>query len=168
MEDEKALAFLDGLELRIEAALSSSPSLIEVSVEDLSDLGEIRDQFAAGKHPKKEASSVTQSHSGLPQGFFDNPLALTSKDIEGLPDVVLDELNALDSLEIAILELFTMAGGTLILDKIIAGLYHLTGTPHSRTAITAKLYRMSKKALVYSVPKKKGLYTTNPNVSVES
>ncbi|MCB4810885.1 hypothetical protein LG204_06110 [Methylovorus menthalis] len=95
----------------------------------------------------------------LPEGFFDNPLVITGKDVVGLPQEVLDELNDLDSLETEILEIFELAKGPVIIDKIIAGLYHLTGVKHTRSGITAKLYRMAKKKLIYSVPRKKGVYS---------
>lgn len=98
----------------------------------------------------------------LPLGFFDQPLAMTASDLFGLPDSVKKELalTESDKLEILIVNLINLAGGTLILDKIITGLFHLTGEVHQRTALTGKLYRMNKKGLVFGVPKKKGAYTT--------
>jgi hypothetical protein len=97
----------------------------------------------------------------FPRGFFDNPLALTQSDLGGLPEDLVEQLSDLDELEGEILKLMDLAGGTLILDKIIAGLFHMTGKSHQRNQLTAKLYRMTKKGLVWSVPKKKGVYTIN-------
>lgn len=100
----------------------------------------------------------------IPTGFFDNPLTLTSKDLIGLPDELRAELSNLDEIETEILELFEIAKielkEELVLDKVIAGLFYLTGKTYQRQAITAKMYKMSKKGLIFSVPKKKGVYTT--------
>lgn len=123
----------------------------------LESLSDTSFQVTSNTKPITNKASLAK----LPPGFFDNPLALTSQDVEGLPQEVKKELNDLDELEIAILDLVNGAGGILILDKIIAGLYHTTGAAHQRNQLAAKLYRMSKKGLIYSVPKKKGLYTTS-------
>ena len=96
----------------------------------------------------------------FPSGFFDNPLTLTQSDLGGLPAELVEQLSDLDELESEILKLMEMGKGTLVLDKIVAGLYHLTGKTHQRNQLTAKLYRMMKKNLIWSVPKKKGVYTT--------
>lgn len=111
------------------------------------------------KNPLASSSSLSK----LPPDFFTNPLSLTASDVTGLPEQVIQELNITpsDKLEILIVDLINAAGGVLILDKIIAGLYHITGEAHQRNTLTAKLYRMSRKGLVFSVPKKKGVYTTS-------
>jgi hypothetical protein len=98
----------------------------------------------------------------LPADFFANPLALTASDLTGLPPAAFSELNISqsDKLELQIVDLINHAGGILILDKIIAALCYITGEVHQRVALTAKLYRMSRKGLVYSVPGKRGVYTT--------
>ena len=80
---------------------------------------------------------------------------------------MLSELNITenDKLESTIVDLINAAGGVLVLDKIIVGIFHITGEKHQRISMTAKLYRMAKKNLVYSVPKKKGVYTTTKPTS---
>lgn len=118
-------------------------------------------ELLANQTESQNISTEKTNQSKLPVGFFDNPLAITSKDLVGLPEELVKELSDLDSTETELLELFEMAGGTLVLDKIIAGLFHLTGKQFSRQTITAKLYRMSKKDLIRSLPKKKGVYTTD-------
>jgi hypothetical protein len=113
---------------------------------------------------KPSLSSDKSISSKLPPNFLNNPLALSSSDYAGLEDDILKELNISESdkIEATIIELINAAGGTLILDKIILGLFHLTGEKHQRIPLTARLYRMGKKDLVFSVPKKKGVYTTIP------
>jgi hypothetical protein len=108
--------------------------------------------------------------SKLPPDFLSNPFSLSASDIEGFPAELIEELGITpgDKLEIAIVELIKAAGGSIILGKLIAGLYHMTGEIHQRVALTAKLYRMSKKGLVFSVPNKKGYYTTTKPENVDS
>jgi len=116
------------------------------------------------------ASSTNSPHtnvagtisSKLPENFFDNPLGLSPTDYAGVEDDIIKELNITpsDKLETVIVGLINSAGGVLVLDKIILGVYYLTGEKHQRISMTARLYRMAKKNLVYGVPKKKGVYTT--------
>lgn len=149
-EDTKALLLLDG-EAEITFGVYEFDKLVEV-IEYL--------ELTKSEEVQDRASNHKLDRTKLPQGFFDNPLALTSKDLIGLPDDLIEELSDLDETEVELLELFEMAGGTLVLDKIIAGLFHLTGKSYQRQQITAKLYRMTKKGLIRSLPKKKGVYTT--------
>ena len=87
---------------------------------------------------------------------------LLPKDIEGLPPELIEELsvNNADKLEFALLGIFGESGGILSLDHMLISLYKKSGEVHKRAAITAKLYRMSQKGLAYSVPGKKGWYST--------
>ena len=100
----------------------------------------------------------------LPANFFSNPLALLPNDYIGVDKDFLEQLNITESdkLESTIVDLINAGGGTLVLDKILLGLYHLTGEKHQRVQMTSRLYKMAKKKLVFSVPKKKGVYTTIP------
>lgn len=90
-------------------------------------------------------------------------LTLRPEDLTGLPPEVLAQLNIseTDKLEATIVEVVNEAGGTIILDKLIIGLYRKTGDIAVRQQLVNRLYRMSKKGMVYSVKGKKGIYTTN-------
>jgi hypothetical protein len=48
----------------------------------------------------------------------------------------------------------------LSLDKLIIGLYKKTAEIHKRSTLTSRLYRMIQKGLIYSVPYRKGIYST--------
>jgi hypothetical protein len=87
---------------------------------------------------------------------------LRPQDIEGLPPELVEELsvNSVDKLEFALLGIFDDAAGVSSLDHLLIGLFKKTGEIHKRAAITAKLYRMAQKGQVYSVPGKKGWYST--------
>lgn len=89
-------------------------------------------------------------------------LQLLPQDLEGLPPELLEELSvqSVDRLEMAIFAALTEAGGIVSLDRILIGLYKKTGEIHKRSAITAKLYRMGQKGVIYNVPSRKGWYST--------
>jgi hypothetical protein len=99
-----------------------------------------------------------------------DPLTLSPDDIAGLPPELLEQLNISegDKLDATIVEAINEAGGTLLLDKILIGLYKKTSEVHQRAQIISRIYRMSKRGLVRSVPGRKGVYTTmNGGNSVE-
>jgi hypothetical protein len=89
-------------------------------------------------------------------------ITLSMEDIEGLPPELMQELSIseADRLEFAIIGIINEAGGLLSLDKIIIGLFKKTGEVHKRTNLTSRLYRMIQKGLIYSVPYRKGIYST--------
>ena len=94
-----------------------------------------------------------------------NPTApLLPKELVGLPQELIDELSAkgTDQQELLIMELIESAGGTLSLDRILIGLYNKQNLIMKRPHLTAKLYRMIQKEMIYTVPKKKGIYSTEP------
>lgn len=51
-------------------------------------------------------------------------------------------------------------GGTSTLDQILIDLYRATKEVHKRTIVQNKLFRLSKRDMCWSVPGKKGVYTT--------
>ena len=89
-------------------------------------------------------------------------VTLTMEDIEGLPAELMQELSIseADRLEFSIVGIINEAGGLLSLDKIIIGLFKKTGEVHKRSNMTSRLYRMIQKGLIYSVPYRKGIYST--------
>jgi len=91
-----------------------------------------------------------------------DPLSLSPDDLAGLPPELLEQLNISegDKLDATIVEIINDAGGTLLLDKILIALYKKTSEVHQRAQIISRIYRMSKRGLVRSVPGRKGVYTT--------
>lgn len=89
-------------------------------------------------------------------------ITLSMQDIEGLPPELMQELSIseADKLEFTIVGIINEAGILLSLDKIIIGLYKKTGEIHKRSTLTSRLYRMIQKGLIYSVPYRKGIYST--------
>lgn len=96
--------------------------------------------------------------------------SLTEEEIVGLPHELIQELNlsAGDRAEFAILSLLEESDGPLSLDKLLIGLYRRTGEIHKREKLTARLYRMAQKNLVYAYPGKKGIYALEPPAGSES
>ena len=90
--------------------------------------------------------------------------ARTSVVIDNCPEELLSELVISDSdaLEMLIVKLVERAGGAMSLDHIIIALFRESGEIHKRSVLTGKIYRMRKKKLLYSVPKKKAVYSTEP------
>jgi hypothetical protein len=89
-------------------------------------------------------------------------IQLTLEDITGLPDELLKELNItdVDRQELLIEHIIAQSGGILSLDKIMIELYKRTQEIHKRNTLTARLYRMANRGLIYNVPGKKGVYST--------
>lgn len=78
-----------------------------------------------------------------------------------LPPELLKELSVTkaDALEDQLVTVISAYGGTASLDQILVGLYRKFGVQQKRRFLQNKLYRMS---MIWSVPSKKGIYTTEP------
>lgn len=99
------------------------------------------------------------------------PMDLQHDELKELPEELLKELSAASTgkLEQTILDVINENGGTLNLDRILIGLFKKTNEIHKRNSITAKLYKMGQKNMVFSVKGKKGVYsTTNSALSHSS
>jgi len=118
-------------------------------------------KFRALEHELDELRQATILRR--PEGI--NPLALSPADVSGLPPELLQQLlnrPENDRLETDIVDIINGSGGTLLIDHIIIRLYSRTGVVHERTQLVSKIHRMNKKRLIFSVPGKKGVYTTIP------
>lgn len=89
-------------------------------------------------------------------------LSLTIDDIEGLPPELIGELSLSDAdkTEFAMVNAIEEAGGIISLDKLLIALYKKTNEVHKRTSLYSRLNRMVAKNLIYYVPGKKGIYST--------
>ena len=79
--------------------------------------------------------------------------------IHDLPQEILDELSiaTADEIEDQIVTVINAYSGTATLDQILVGLFRKFGVAQKRRFLQNKLYRMT---MVWSVPGKKGVYTT--------
>lgn len=96
-------------------------------------------------------------------------LTLRPDDIKGLPAEVLQELGLApsDYLEFDIVNVIDRCGGTMSLDHIILHIYKDTGELLKRKMLTAKLYRMVNKGLIYNYKDKRGVYTIDARLKAD-
>lgn len=99
-----------------------------------------------------------------PQLFTQEQLYLRPKDLEGLPPDLLAQISISksDKLEHSILQCVEESGGIISIEVLLVKLYRSTGEVYDRNKLSTKLFRMSKKQLIFSVPKKKAVYSLNP------
>ena len=107
-------------------------------------------------------SAAMENANNLPQKQF--RLSLTPYEIEGLPDELVEELSITkaDKVEYVILNAMEELGGFASLDQLLVAVFKESGDILKRPALTNRLYRMSGKELLYSVPDKKGVYSLRP------
>lgn len=108
------------------------------------------------------------SASEKPLALKNNTLSLGWSELEDLPPELVAELSITDSdkLDYSIAELIEKSGGVATLDRILVDIYKLTGEILKRQNLNARLYRMIQKGMVFSVPTKKGVYSSTL-ISVE-
>ena len=89
-------------------------------------------------------------------------LSLIPEDLEGLPEELINELSIseADKTEFLILNIIQENGDVASLDKILVGIYKKNGEIMKRPTLTARLYKMSQKDLIFNVQGKKGVYST--------
>ena len=115
-------------------------------------LTELEEKLASG--------SAIGGGPALPGGQY--RLALTRDEVEGLPEELMNELSVSDAdkTEFNIVSLIDEAGGVATLDRILVALYRQNGEIMKRANLNARLYRMTQRELIHSVPGKKGVYST--------
>ena len=101
--------------------------------------------------------------SGSSPNSFRSTRQLHPDDLEGLPQELLAQLSLseADQEEMKIVNLVDDAGGELSLDHLIIAIYRETKEVKDRKTLLARIHRMIRKELIYSVPGTKGVYTTN-------
>jgi hypothetical protein len=106
----------------------------------------------------------------IPERSATSSAPLTPAEVADLPPDLLAQLgiSASEGQDMTIMKIINDAGGVLSLDRLLIALYHKTGEVHQRQKLTARLYRMIQKDLLYSVPRKKGLYSIKPLTETKS
>jgi hypothetical protein len=92
------------------------------------------------------------------------PGRLRLGDISDLPPSLKAELNVseADQAETQILEVIGSFDGFAAVDEILVGLWRKFKVETKRRTLASKLYRMTKKRLIHSVPKRRGFYSLTP------
>jgi len=89
-------------------------------------------------------------------------LSVTWDEVSDLPSELVSELSIseADKTEFHVLKVINDAGGVASLDRILVDYYKQTGEVVKRSAMNNRLYRMGQKAMVFSVPGRKGVYSS--------
>ena len=84
--------------------------------------------------------------------------------ISDLPPSLVAELSSVkvDELEDQVVTVINAFEGTANIDEILVGLYRKFKVEQTRKFMLNKLYRMMKSDLIYSLPGRKGMYSTKP------
>lgn len=149
-----------GLHEKLARRFEEQPWRRDLHVNTANRLAALAEDLLGSQRALEEA----REHAAKPERRSSVPLPLTPEDIEGLPEELVKELSISDAdkLEFQIISLINQAGGILSLDRILIGLFKATGEIHKRNIMTSKLYRMVQKDLLFTVPPKKGVYSTEP------
>ena len=100
---------------------------------------------------------------------IESPVAQPPDEFAGLPPELLAELSEGVKAQVdPIIKAINDRGGTATLDHILIDLYRATGEVNKRTVVQNKLFRLSKRELCWSVPGKKGTYTTTQPEGVDN
>lgn len=104
--------------------------------------------------------SKPEPESEAPKVRGSMQLSLSFDELNGLPQELIDELTGADKTEFAIINAIEDAGGVITLDRLLIALFRKTGEIHKREQLTSRLYRMAQKNLIFNLPGKKGVYST--------
>jgi hypothetical protein len=136
----------EGTDLRVETARPIRPS------PEASKHGRARQQSTPAPIPAP-APAPALAPAPAPQRLPD--------ELSGLPPELLEQLSEGAKAQIdPIIKTINDRGGTSTLDQILIDLYRATGEVPKRTIIQNKIFRLSKREMCWSLPGKKGVYTT--------
>ncbi|MGE0667680.1 MAG: hypothetical protein AB7O49_14075 [Sphingomonadales bacterium] len=148
----------------------------------ISTVNEIIEMLVASLHhadpgsAREERLSKSLEKMEAVRGFLDeqaeilSPLPGDLGDLSDIPSELRRELSVVDvdDLERKLVQVVQAYGGTASLDQILVGLFRKFKEVQKRRFVQNKLYRMSGKKLIYTVPKRRGLYTINEPADRES
>jgi hypothetical protein len=118
--------------------------------------------LAAIVEAKTRIEQQPKSQSEAPKAW--RQLSLTLEDVAGLPEELLNELSISegDKTDFAIISIMNEMGGVSTIDRILIGLYRKTNEIHKRSSVNSRVYRLVQKGNLFTVPGKKGIYSTSP------
>lgn len=111
--------------------------------------------------PENSKAQIGTSPPPPPTSAAPVPINSVPDEFADLPPELLAELSEGAKAQIdPVIKVINDRGGTATLDEILIDLYRATKEVHKRTIIQNKLFRLSKRELCWSVPGKKGVYST--------
>lgn len=120
------------------------------------------------KKGKAEYLNTNEVNDALLADVLNNPENLTPFAVGLLPEDLREEvrLNSTDKFEIDVLNLVDRAKNkTMSIDNLLVALKIATGKLYKRTVLNHRLYRMVKKGLLLTVPKRKGIYKIKSKIN---
>lgn len=126
----------------------------------------LADEFEALRICLETAADAPTKPAIIDDGLDDllkNPTAISQQSIAGLPPELVAQLQVSESdrFNWAVIDLIDKTpGDTIALDVLLIALYKTTGKVYERTDLSNRLYRLGRKDGIYSVPGRKGWYTT--------
>lgn len=100
------------------------------------------------------------AHISSPPDDVDTLFRLDPFNMTGVPDDLIKELKigAGEKIDAEIIELFRIADRPLNISEVLIGLYRRFNEEQKRTAVSARLYRLSNEGILMSVEKNRGIY----------
>jgi hypothetical protein len=143
---------------RMAKRYAGSPHRVSLHLATAAKFEEILTLLQSLREKPAEPNSEQLSRAPLQR----RQIMLSLDDLKDLPDALLDELNLSDSdkQDLLVESIVNDAGGVLSLDKIIVELYRRSGLINKRQIMISRLYRMVQRGLLYSLPTKRGVYST--------
>ncbi len=117
-----------------------------------------------------DALKTPSGDVGAPVSGSTPKLTLDWSELQDLPPELMAELSISDSdkLDFSIASLIEDVGGVATLDRVLISIYKLTGEILKRATLNARLWRMVQKEMIFSVPGKKGVYSSRPLTEEEA
>lgn len=121
--------------------------------------------------PAQTVETATADKSALTAPLIDLPVIdlpvaakASSQDLSDLPPELLKELSggAINGESEPIVEVIDARGGLASLDDILIDMYRKHGELNKRNILANRLYRLSKRGLIWIAPGRKGIYSTHP------
>jgi hypothetical protein len=121
-----------------------------------------RDKFAS---LLEAMTTADEQLDAIPNSSVNGAILLTLRpvELEGLPEELLSELSegaVPDKMESTVIQSIDARGGVATLDQLLVDIYRATQEVVKRALLTSRLYRMVQKGAIFSVPGKKGIYST--------
>ena len=118
--------------------------------------------------PKMEKIKDAPNQPTLVQAVYDKKIGNRLGDIMDLPEEVRNQLvsGQFDAVESQILQVVKQSfNGVATIDEIFVGMYRTTGEVMQREALANKIYRMTRKEVLFSVEGRKGVYSISKTLA---
>jgi hypothetical protein len=125
-------------------------------------------QYVAALEEDKTASEIASEPSDHDKALGDllnQATRISPGHLANLPQELIDQLQISDAdrFQWDVVELIDRTPDkTISIDVLLIALYRTTGKVHDRTDLSNRIWRLTRKGIVFAVQGKKGIYTTVP------